>query len=195
MASSDTGDARTDRPAHLFVVSGPAGAGKGTIVSQVCARMPNLWLSISATTRPPRGVEKDGVDYVFLSDEEFSDKIAEGDFLEWADVHGHRYGTLRSAVSAHLEAGECVLLEIDVQGAFKVKDAFPDARLIFIAPPSFKELERRLRARNTDDEAQIELRLDNAVWEMSMSARYNITIVNDDLDEAVDEVVSYIVHV
>jgi len=177
---------------HLFVISGPSGAGKGTIVKRVLERLPDLHLSISATTRPPRGDEKDGIDYYFLDDSAFDQKLAEDDFLEWAPVHGKRYGTLRSAVVDDLASGHDVLLEIDVQGALKVQERYPDARLIFIEPPSMAELEKRLRLRGTDSEEQIELRLDNAVWEMSQRSRYNISIVNDDIDTAVDETVAFI---
>ncbi len=178
---------------HLFVISGPSGAGKGTIVSRVLERVPTLWLSISATTRSPRCDERDGVEYYFISEKQFAQILDENGFLEWANVHGCLYGTLRSMVIDHLCEGDDVLLEIDVQGALDVKENFPDALLIFVTPPSFEELQRRLTLRGTETDEQIELRLDNAKWEMLQKSRYNISVVNDNLDDAVDEIVEYIV--
>lgn len=172
------------RTPRLFVVSGPSGAGKGTLVARVREQRPDLGLTVSATTREPRPGEHDGVDYHFLSEDEFERRIAAGDFLEWANVHGHRYGTLRSEVDKNLAAGRSVILEIDVQGALNVRKAYPAAVLVFIEPPSMEVLERRLRGRGTEDEANLELRLKDAAGEMALAPRYDERIVNDDLQEA-----------
>lgn len=175
--------------ASLFVISGPAGAGKGTLVSRVLERVPNSWLSLSATTRAPRGSEVHGVEYLFLSVEEFERTIAEDGFVEWALVHGNYYGTPIAPIEEHLAAGGRVLLEIDVQGAFQVREKFPQATLVFIAPPSMEVLEQRLRARGTDSAEAIERRLANAAGELAAAGRYDVVIVNDDLEEATAELV------
>lgn len=175
------------REARLFVVSGPSGVGKGTLVALLRERLTRLGLTVSATTREPRPGEVDGVSYHFLDDAEFERRVGEGEFLEWAWVHGHRYGTLRSEVERVLAEGRSVVLEIDVQGALNVRASHPEAVLVFIEPPSPEELERRLRGRGTEDEASIERRLANARREMSYADRYDVRIVNDDLDRAVDE--------
>ena len=175
--------------ASLFVISGPAGAGKGTLVSRVLERVPNSWLSLSATTRAPRGSEVHGVEYLFLSVEEFERTIAEDGFVEWALVHGNYYGTPIAPIEQHLAAGGRVLLEIDVQGAFQVREKFPQATLVFIAPPSMEALEQRLRARGTDSAEAIERRLANAAGELAAAGRYDVVIVNDDLEKATAELV------
>ncbi|MGI6032820.1 MAG: guanylate kinase [Coriobacteriales bacterium] len=176
-------------PGSLFVISGPSGAGKGTLVSRVVKRIPSIWVSVSATTRAPRVGEVDGVSYVFMSTEEFERTIKEGGFVEWARVHEHYYGTPVAPIKEHLEKGDDVLLEIDVQGAFQVREKFPDAKLVFIAPPSMEVLEQRLRGRATDSEEEIARRLVNARGEMEASSRYDEVIVNDDLDRATDMLV------
>ena len=171
----------------LFVISGPSGAGKGTLVNRVMGRRDGTWLSVSATTRLPREGEVDGVSYFFLTDDEFDAKIEEGDFLEWANVHGRRYGTLRSVVLEKLEQGIDVILEIDVQGALQVRENHPDAFLIFIKPPSFEELERRLVSRGTETAEQIAGRLEVAKLEMEQEKCYNTSLVNDELERATEE--------
>ena len=176
----------------LFVVSGPAGAGKGTLVSRVCERVGNVWVSLSATTRAPRGSEVDGVEYRFLSIAEFERLIEQDGFIEWARVHSHYYGTPIEPIRQHLADGSIVLLEIDVQGAMQVKRVFPDATLVFIEPPSMEELERRLRARATDSEEAIRERLENARGELAAAERYDVRIVNDDVETATDELVEVI---
>ena len=178
--------------ARLFVVSGPSGAGKGTLVAELRGQRPDLVLTVSATTRAPRAGEVDGVQYYFLSDEEFSQRVESGDFLEWAWVHGNRYGTLRSEVERSLASGTSVILEIDVQGAAKVKEAFGEAVLIFVRPPSLAILEERLRERNTEDEESLALRLANAERELSLAGDYDLQIVNDVLDVAVAELLGAI---
>ena len=173
--------------ARLFVISGPAGAGKGTLVARIRDRRPNLDLSVSATTRKPREGERDGVAYYFLSEDEFTRRVEAGDFLEWDGHFDKRYGTLRSEVDARLEAGHSVILEIDVNGALNVKRVRPDAVLVFIAPPSLEVLEARLRGRGTETEEQIALRLGRVEMEMAKAAQYDEVVVNDDLETAVDE--------
>ena len=172
---------------RLFVISGPSGAGKGTLVSLVRGMRPDLGLTVSATTRQPRPGEVDGVAYHFLSEEEFERRVKAGEFLEWAQVHGHRYGTLRSEADRLIAQGKSVILEIDVQGALNVRRIAPEAVLVFIEPPSMAELERRLRARGTEDEASVELRLANARREMELADQYDARVVNDDLQSSARE--------
>lgn len=172
---------------RLFVVSGPSGAGKDTLLTKVREFYPDLALTVSATTRPPREGEVDGVAYHFLTDEEFDRRVKAGEFLEWAQVHDHKYGTLRSEVDRWLGKGHSIVLEIDVQGALNVRKLYPDAVLVFIEPPSLDVLEQRLHRRGTEDEGSIRLRLATARREMGMADRYDVRIVNDDLDAAVRE--------
>lgn len=181
-----------ERASRLFVVSGPSGAGKGTLVARIRAERPDLALTVSATTRSPREGEVADVSYHYLSEEDFSKKIYEGAFLEWADVHGHRYGTLKSEVLTNIEAGRSVILEIDVQGGFNVRKEYPEAVLIFVAPPSPEVLEARLRGRGSEDEDQIRLRLANAAREMEQASRYDAVVINDDLDQATHELLRLI---
>ncbi|WP_028264199.1 guanylate kinase [Atopobium fossor] len=171
----------------LFVVSGPSGAGKGTLLAKLRAERQDLGLTVSATTRSPRDGEKDGISYHFLSDAQFDAGIAADDFLEWANVHGHKYGTPKSEVNKCLAAGQSVILEIDVQGALIVKQRFPEAVLIFIEPPSLEVLEKRLRDRKTEDEASIMLRMANAAKELALAPQYDVRVVNDELDLAVKD--------
>ncbi|MDO4443138.1 MAG: guanylate kinase [Slackia sp.] len=180
------------RKGNLFVISGPSGAGKGTLVSRLTEQVPGAWVSISATTRDPREGEVDGVHYLFLDDSEFDRMVEEDGFLEWAQVHDHKYGTPRALVESHMAAGDQVILEIDVQGGFQVKEKNPDTHLVFIEPPSLVELERRLRGRGTEDEDSIALRMRNAELELSRKMEYDIQFVNDDIDVCTDELVSYI---
>lgn len=175
----------TSTNSRLFVISGPSGAGKGTMVERIRSIRSDLGLTVSATTRNPREGEVDGTSYYFLTDEEFSNRIDNGEFVEWADVHGHKYGTLVSEVESKLASGTSLVLEIDVQGALQVKQKFPEAVLIFIAPPSLEELRNRLIGRGTESADAVKLRLANAEAELALAQRYDVTIVNDDLDEAV----------
>lgn len=169
----------------LYVFSGPSGAGKGTI----CERLINdevADLSISMTTRNPRGQEIDGVSYYFVSREEFQKTIDEGGFLEWAEIYNNRYGTPKKPVLDKLEQGRDVILEIEMQGAMKVKKAYPDAVLVFVLPPSLAVLKERLRGRGTDSEEQIALRTKSVIWEIHRLIDYDYYLINGDLDEAVE---------
>lgn len=180
------------RKGNLFVLSGPSGAGKGTLVKRVLQRVPDAWVSVSATTRQPRPGEVDGSDYFFLDQPRFDELVSQGGFLEWAHVHGNSYGTLRSRVQDRIDHGSQVILEIDVQGAFQVKKAMPEAHLIFIEPPSLEELERRLRGRGTETEEVICNRMKTAEVELARKMEYDVQVVNDELERATEELVSYI---
>lgn len=177
---------------NLFVISGPSGAGKGTLLSKVIERIPDAWVSVSATTRQPRPGEEDGIHYYFLDTNHFLDLVNKGGFLEWAKVHDNYYGTLKNTVLEHMDAGEQVILEIDVQGALQVRDAIPQAHLVFIEPPSLDELERRLRGRGTESEDVISSRMKTAEVELAHKMEYDIQVVNDDLDRAVNELAAVI---
>lgn len=171
----------------LVVVSGPSGAGKGTVLHRYFALDPDAYFSVSATTRAPRPGEVDGVDYHFVSREAFEKLLAEGGVLEHTVYNGNYYGTLRGKVLEKLDEGRNVLLDIEVDGASQVRRLMPDALLIFLAPPSFGELERRLRGRGTESEAQISARLARARVEMREAPRYDRVLVNDDADRAAAE--------
>ncbi|WP_088555018.1 guanylate kinase [Calderihabitans maritimus] len=176
----------------LIVISGPSGAGKGTLCSALQRKMPNLRYSISATTRPPRKGEIDGVNYYFFSKEEFLKKVEAGEFLEWAEVYGNYYGTLKSEVGKLLKQGADVLLEIDIQGAMQIKKKFPQAVFIFIVPPSLEELRKRIIKRGTDSPEVIEKRLRCAADELSFIDEYDYVVVNDELEKALDKLVAII---
>lgn len=175
----------------LVVISGPSGAGKSTVVRQLLAEcgLP-LELSVSATTRPPRAGEQDGVDYFFLSKEEFARRREAGEFLEWKEVFGRGdfYGTLRSVATSGLCEGKWVILEIDVEGALSVLQQHPEAITVFLHPGSVTELERRLRQRNTESEQSIERRLEVARREMAVVDRYQYEVINDRVERAVQEI-------
>lgn len=175
-------------PGKLVIISGPSGAGKSTVVRRILAEQPRpLRLSVSATTRPPRTGERDGVDYFFLSRDEFERRRLAGEFLEWKEVFGRGdwYGTLRSEVTPYLAAGQWVILEIDVEGAQAAVCEHPDAITIFLHPGSLEELERRLRARGTEREEAVQRRLEVARRELSVAGWYRHLVVNDRLDQAV----------
>lgn len=170
----------------LLVISGPSGAGKGTICKEL-VKDENIKYSISATTRAPRGSEENGKDYFFLSTEEFERRINAGGFLEWAKVYDRYYGTPRDFVEEVIDEGKACILEIDVQGALKIRDSFPEAVLIFILPPSLSELYRRLKDRGTESEEQIQTRMSWVLGEIAQIEKYDYVIVNDDLAKAVTE--------
>jgi guanylate kinase len=175
------------------VISGPSGVGKGTVVRALLARRPDLFFSVSLTTRRPRPGEVDGVHYRFVSDEEFDAAIAARELLEWARLYGgHRSGTPASAVTEALARGRDVLLEVDVQGAAAVRERVPDAVLVFLQPPSEQELARRLRARGTESGPQLERRLQEARREMLDAGRFDHVVVNDEVERAAEEVLAII---
>jgi guanylate kinase len=171
----------------VFVITGPSGVGKGTLIRELCQRVPDLELSISATTREPREGEADGRDYHFLSPEEFARRREQNDFLEFAAYSGNHYGTLRSEVEGRLEAGHSVVLEIEVQGAQQVRAAKPDSIQIFIAPPDPEVLRERLAGRGTDSVDAIDKRLETAEIELASQGDFDHLIVNDDLETAAGE--------
>ena len=178
------------RPAaRLTVLSGPSGVGKDSVIELIRARSPWVWLSVSVTTRKMRDYEVDGVHYFFVDRPEFERMIASGQLLEWAEFAGNLYGTPRAAVEAHLREGQPVLLKIDLQGARQVKAAMPQARLVFLAPPSVEELKRRLIGRGTDDEETIRRRLAHADEELAAEPEFDVTVVNDYVERAADELV------
>lgn len=170
----------------LLVISGPSGAGKGTICKELI-KDENIRYSISATTRAPRGTEENGKDYFFLTTEEFEAGIERGGFLEWARVYDRYYGTPRAFVQEVIENGQDCILEIDVQGALKIREALPEAVLIFILPPSLAELKRRLTERGTETAEQIETRMSWVLGEIAQIEKYDYVIVNDDLTKAIAE--------
>lgn len=171
----------------LLVVSGPSGVGKGTICQSLIANNPNLHYSISATTRSPRQGEVDGVNYFFISKQNFLDMISNDAFLEWAEVFGNYYGTPKSSVEEMLVAGKDVILEIDVQGAMKVKSSCPEGVFIFILPPTPDDLRKRIIGRGTESEESIACRVAQSQQEMAMAEHYHFSIINDDLEAAVAE--------
>ncbi len=180
------------RRGNLFIVSGPSGAGKGTLVKALLDRVPDVWVSISVTTRPPRPGEIDGREYHFLSCDEFDLLVAQDGVLEWAEVHGNRYGTPRSEVERHVRSGKQVILEIDPQGAMQVKRLEPSSVLVFVTAPSMDELRRRLEARGSETQEQISLRLANAERELRFAEQYGHVIINDDVSRAADELAAII---
>jgi len=171
---------------RLIILSGPSGSGKGTVLAQVFARMQQLRLSVSATTRDPRPGEVHGQHYFFISHDDFRARIAAGDMLEYAEYCGNFYGTPLSAVEQMLDEGSDVILEIEVQGAFQVKAKRPDALMIFIAPPSMEELRRRLVGRGTETQEKVESRLQMAAGEMLHAPEYDYIVINDEVEKAAD---------
>ncbi len=169
----------------LVVLSGPSGVGKNTLLKAILPRVPGLIYSVSATTRPPRPGERHGVDYFFLSEEEFQARIDRGEFLEWAEFCGYRYGTPRAYVEECLARGLIVIMDIDIQGARQVRQKMPDGVAIFVLPPSLEELRHRLEARGADSETAVDRRLRVAAEELAALADYDYWIVNDDLERAV----------
>lgn len=176
----------------LLILSGPAGAGKGTVIAEVFKKLDHIKYSVSCTTREPRPGEVDGVSYCFLDEATFRRMIGEGRFLEWANVHGHLYGTRRDMVEKTLEEGDDVLLEIDVQGALQVKEKMPEAVTIFIKPPTFEELERRLRARGTETPQELEVRIHNAKKELQTADHYEHCIINDKVENAAEDFIKIV---
>jgi guanylate kinase len=175
--------------ARLTVLSGPSGVGKGSVVAEIRRHHPSVWLSVSVTTRPPRPGEEHGKQYFFVSRGEYDAMVAAGDLLEHAEFAGNGYGTPRRPVEERLAAGLPALLEIELQGARQVRDAMPDAQFVFLAPPSWDELVRRLVGRGTEDESTIRRRLDAAVVELAAEKEFDVTVVNDHVERAATELV------
>lgn len=186
----DTDPTATPQRGRLVVVVGPSGVGKGTVIQRAMEIDPSLWLSVSVTARAPRTGDRDGVTYSFVSRDEF-DRLVQADaFLEWAEFSGHPYGTPRAAVEEHLARGQSVLLEIDLAGARQVRARVPDALLVFLAPPSFAELENRLRGRGTESETEIQRRLSIARTELDAAGEFDEVVVNTDVEDAASRLVS-----
>ena len=178
--------------ARVFVITGPSGVGKGTLIRGLRERLPKLELSVSATTRGPRPGEQDGIDYHFLTREEFDRRVAEGDFVEHADYAGRSYGTLRSELEERVRTGVPVVLEIEVQGARQVRQAMPEAVQVFIAPPTLTALRARLVGRGTDDADEVARRLSVAEEELTAQPEFAHVVVNDRLDEALEKLTAII---
>jgi guanylate kinase len=176
---------------RLTVLAGPTAVGKGTVSTYIRDNYPEVWLSVSATTRPPRPGEVDGVHYFFFSAERFDELVATGQMLEWAVVHGvNRYGTIRSTVEQAMAEGKSVLLEIDLQGARQVKESMPEANFVFLAPPTWDEMVRRLVGRGTETPDEQRRRLETAKLELAAEPEFDFTVINDDVKRAADELVS-----
>ncbi|CAM3743349.1 guanylate kinase [Nocardioides zeicaulis] len=191
-----TGPAAGTSPgrSRLIVLAGPTAVGKGTVAAAVRETHPEVWLSVSATTRAPRPGEENGVHYWFVSDEEFDAMVAQGDLLEWAVVHkAARYGTPRGPVDLALASGKPAMLEIDLQGARQVRETMPEALFVFLKPPSWDELVRRLVGRGTETEAERERRLETAREELAAESEFDVTIVNHEVHAAADELVALMV--
>jgi guanylate kinase len=177
---------------RVFVITGPSGVGKGTLIRTLRERVPELALSVSATTRGPRPGEEDGADYHFLSDGEFEQRVGAGEFVEHARYSGRRYGTLRAELERHIAAGRPVVLEIEVQGARQIRETMPEAVQVFIAPPSEEALRTRLVGRGTDSADDVALRLRTAAQELAAHDEFDHEVVNDRLDDAVEELVGIV---
>ncbi len=176
----------------LFVVSAPSGAGKTTLCRRLLAELPDLSFSVSYTTRPPRHGEMDGVAYHFVTRERFLAMREAGEFFEWAEVHGNFYGTGKGEVTSRISQGEDVLLDIDVQGARRIREIFPEAVTIFVLPPSWEALEKRLGGRGTEDREVLALRLTNARTELDAAHEYDYLVVNDEIDRALADLVGIV---
>ena len=177
---------------ELIVFSAPSGAGKTTIVKEILKEFPHIIFSISATTRPKRKSEKDGIEYFFLTEQEFKQKIENDEFIEWEKFYDYYYGTLKSFISGNIEVGKPVLLELDVKGALTIKRLYPYSHLIYISPPSFDELVKRLRERNTESESDFVKRVDRAKMELELKNEFDYVIENLELEKAIAEAKSLV---
>lgn len=176
----------------LIVFSAPSGGGKTTIVKEILKKFPQLVFSISATTRPKREMEKDGVEYYFLTEKEFKKKIDNNEFIEWEKFYDYYYGTYKSVIEENIKSVKPVLLELDVKGALSIKRLYHDAQLIYISPPSFEELVERLRKRKTENESDFSKRVDRAKMELSLKDKFDYIIENSELDKAIKEAKSLV---
>jgi len=178
----------------LIVLTGPSGVGKGTLMNAILQRYPELHYSVSATTRSPRPGEVNGKNYHFITRSEFEKLVTQGEFLEWAEFAGNCYGTPREAVLNHIQSGKLVVLEIDLEGARQIRHTFPSALSIFILPPSFAELEKRIRGRGQDAEEAISRRLNRAEEEIAAADEFDLQIINNDFEQALQEIEKAIFH-
>ena len=178
--------------AHLVVLSGPSGVGKSSVIREALRELPETWLSVSATTRAPRPGEVHGENYFYVSQDEFDRMILDDELLEWAEFAGNRYGTPKNAVAEKLAANIPVLLEIEVQGATQVREAMPEAVLVFLEPPAWADLEARLAGRGTESATEIQARLDAALKELESSGFFDHVVVNDDVVRAARELIQYL---
>ncbi|AFZ56154.1 guanylate kinase [Anabaena cylindrica FACHB-243] len=176
----------------LIVLTGPSGVGKGTLMRSLLQRHPEFYYSVSATTRSPRPGETNGKNYYFISRKEFEQLVAQGEFLEWAEFAGNYYGTPREAVLNHIQSGKLVVLEIELEGARQIRNSFPSALSIFILPPSFSELEKRIRGRGQDSQEAIARRLRRAEEEINAANEFDTQIINDDFDTAVNQIETFL---
>ncbi|MGE5811686.1 MAG: guanylate kinase [Ignavibacteria bacterium] len=181
-----------DKKGAVIVISAPSGTGKTTIIKNILKDFPRLVFSVSATTRKKRDNEINGVDYYFLSGEEFKRKIDQNEFIEWEEVYGYRYGTLKNIIEENISKGKHVIMELEVKGALSIKKIYKNAVLIFIAPPNFEELVNRLKNRQTEDYEELNKRIERAKMELSMMNKFDYLVENKDLNKAVSEVKSLI---
>jgi len=187
-----SGSVINDGRGRLFIVSGPSGTGKTTLCSAVLNRFPDMLYSVSYTTRKPRNGEQSGIDYHFIKKKDFKDKIEDGKWAEWAEVHGNYYGTSAELLDKELGSGRDIILDIDVQGTIRLLERYPESVTIFVMPPSIEELKRRLKLRDTDSSEVISKRLENAKIEMAKKDLYLHVIINDQLHEAIGQLIAVI---
>ena len=177
----------TGRKGEIIAISAPSGTGKTTIIKNILKKYPEIVFSISATTRPKRPGEKNGIEYYFVSEDEFINKIDSKEFVEWEKFYDYYYGTFKSTIEENINSGKSILLEIDVKGALSLKNIYPDAHLIYIMPPSFEELVKRLSERRTENEIDFKKRIQRAEMELSHKDRFDYLVINKDLNKAIKE--------
>ena len=177
----------TGRKGEIIAISAPSGTGKTTIIKNILKKYPEIVFSISATTRPKRPGEKNGIEYYFVSEDEFINKIESKEFVEWEKFYDYYYGTFKSTIEENINSGKSILLEIDVKGALSLKNIYPEAHLIYIMPPSFEELVKRLSERRTENEIDFKKRIQRAEMELSHKDRFDYLVINKDLNKAIKE--------